>query len=228
MTQEDFMHNFIFSFSGKPIDRKQIATGMYLCYMNARDLLDEAKLLKENGHYARALSLAILVLEELGKIPILCNMILCRPDDSKTWNQLWKELQSHRVKLEIITVYGKQLLKKLGKGFKSELPAGIEPLIDKLKQLGFYVNFHEDQFVLPQDFAKDNYQWLDWLLMIADERILSFQRFHESLEKSEKFTDKGIEFFAAYTKARRKAKNRDELNKALMDLISKQKPAEFD
>lgn len=77
-------------FMGEPIEKEQIAKGMHLCYMNARAMVDESRLLKENGHYARALSLIILALEELGKIPLMMNAVLYKKEDDEAWKKFWK------------------------------------------------------------------------------------------------------------------------------------------
>lgn len=140
--------------------------------MNARALRDEAILLKQNGHHARALSLIILGLEELWKIPMFCDMILLRADDVEAWRKPWKELQSHKVKLGVWPAYGR-LLRVFGKNYEFEFQPGIEPLADKFKQLGFYVSFFKGQFLYPENIAEDNYEWFDYFQKILDERIKS-------------------------------------------------------
>jgi len=210
------MQKFLSGFKGQPLNKKQIAAGMHFCYINAKSLADEARLLKENGHLSRALSLTILALEELGKIPLICNMILYEENDTEAWRKSWKELQSHKLKLGVWTTYGKRLLHALGKGYTTELPSGIEPLADKFKQLGFYVSFFENQFLLPENFSKDNQEWLEFFLSVLSERLTSFGRFHSSLEDSENFIDDTIQFLTNM----KKAKTRDQLKEIISDLIS--------
>ena len=209
------MKNFLSSFRGKPLDKKQIAMGMHLCYKNAEALAGEARLLKENDHRARALSLIILALEELGEIPLIYDMILCRVDDAEAWNKAWRKFQLHKIKLGVLAIYGRRLLRVLGKGYEAELPLGVEPLADKFKQLGFYVSFFKDQFVFPEDFAKDNPEWLDWFQAILDERVASFEPLHGSLENSERFVDRAIEFITLM----KETKTIGELKEELRDLI---------
>jgi len=210
------MKDFIAKFRGKPLDEKQIAIGMHLCYMNAIALVDDSRLLKENGRHARAFSLAILALEELGKIPLILNMILYRVDDANAWQEFWRKFNSHQTKLEVWSTYGKLFLRVLNRDYETEFPAGVEPLLDKLKQLGFYVNFFSDQFVFPEDFAKDNSEWIDWLLAVIDERIASFKPLHGSLEDSERLTGRAIELLTVT----REAKSPDELKRILSEWIS--------
>jgi AbiV family abortive infection protein len=209
------MKDFLSRFEGKPLDKKQIAKAMHLCYINAKDLFDEAKLLKENGRNARAISLAILALEEFGKIPIICDTIIYQADDTNAWRKFWRAFRSHRTKQIVCSTYGNRLLHMIGKGYEVEFPLGIEPMIDKFKQLGFYVSFFEDQFILPKDFADDNSEWLDWLLAVADERIASFEPLHSSLESSERFLNRGIDFL----KAMKSAKSPDELKGAIKSYL---------
>jgi AbiV family abortive infection protein len=67
---------------------------------NASELLDEAELLLENEHYARAYFLAHIACEEMAKSPILnraaCELALELPPD---WRKLDKRLRDHRGKI---------------------------------------------------------------------------------------------------------------------------------
>ena len=213
------MKDFLSRFQGKPLDKKQIAMAMHLCYMNAKALLDEAKLLKENGRHARAISLAILALEEFGKIPLICDVIMHGAHDTNAWRKFWQAFRSHRTKQIVCSTYGNKFLRVVGNKYEVEFPVGTEPLIDKFKQLGFYVSFFEDQFILPEHFAKDNSEWLDWLLAVADERIGSFEPLHSSLESSERLVNKGIDLL----KAMRGAKSPDELKGAITEYLEAQR-----
>jgi len=210
------MKDFIAKFRGAQLDKKQIAIGMHLCYMNAIALMDESRLLKENGHHARAFSLAILALEELGEIPLILNTVLYRADDDNAWQKFWRLFNLHQTKLKVWSTYGKLFLRVLNRDYETEFPAGVEPLLDKLKQLGFYVNFFSDQFVFPEDFAKDNPEWIDWLFAVVDERIASFKPLHGSLEDSERLTGRAIELLTVT----REAKSPDELKRILSEWIS--------
>jgi len=61
--------NFFDGFKPRQLDRKQLIRGMHFCFKNAQALVSEAKLLEAKGHKASALSLTLLAIEELGKIP---------------------------------------------------------------------------------------------------------------------------------------------------------------
>ncbi|MFC1871301.1 AbiV family abortive infection protein [Chloroflexota bacterium] len=215
------MKDFISKFNGKPIDKKQIANGMHLCYKNAKSLRDEALLLKENGYKARALSLTILGLEEMGKIPLILNMILLLEKDDEAWHKPWKKLLSHKTKIGVMTAYGRGMLRMTGHGFKVELPPNIEPLLDKFKQLGFYVSFFYDQFIYPQDFVKDNHKWLEYLLNTLDERIDRMAGLHSSLEASIRFTDKAVDLLTTVKKARTESEMKKMINNWILQHTNK-------
>jgi AbiV family abortive infection protein len=200
---------------GKSLDRRQIAAGLHLCFVNAAQLASEAKLLRENGHLARALSLAILGLEELGKIPLICGAILYDPGDVETWRRFWRGLRSHRTKVRVWSVYGRTILKALSKGYEIEMPSGTDSLTDVLKQLGFYVTYVRDQFVSPEEFGADARERIDYYTALLDERIASFEPLHGSLQGSERFVDNSISLIGAV----RGAKTETELQRAIVEVL---------
>jgi AbiV family abortive infection protein len=211
--------DFMAGFKDKPLDREQIVRGMYSCYLNAKNLLCEARLLKENGHPARALGLGILALEELGKIPLICNMLLVAKNNADIWKQFWRKFHFHQVKLRITSSYGKALLSSLGKKYKTEFPLGITTPLDKLKQLGFYVTLFAGEFVLPEDFAKDNPKMLDYVFAIADERITDWEPLHGSLESSGQFVDRSEDFFKELAAFGKEMKSFDEFKSKLPEWL---------
>lgn len=203
---------------GKLIGENQIANGMHLCYMNANALASESRLLKENGHYARALSLVILALEELCKIPIILFAVILENKDSTVWSKYWKQFNSHKFKLRIWSQYGKPIPRFKGKGYEGLFPAGIERKVDKFKQLGFYVNFFKGDFVCPEDFAKDNSEWLESLAELTNEMIADFEPTCGSLESSKRSVGRGKDF----VKTMGNNITREELKKAMSEWHSKQ------
>src|SRR5215813_4121592 len=81
-----------------PLSDDEIAAGMHFCYCNARDLFKDAKILFDAGRNARALGLCVLCLEELAKIPLLCNAVMLRGKDASVWRRFWAGLSSHTLK----------------------------------------------------------------------------------------------------------------------------------
>ena len=179
------MKNFLKKFKGKPLNDEKAAIGMHYCFLNAKDLYEDAKLLKKNKRYSRAFSLLILSLEELAKIPILLNTIFYSKDDDKKWNAFWKSFNTHSDKQIMWSFYGEYLEKYFNNySFEDRYPPGLQPLLEKGKQLCFYVNFFENDFIKPDDFAKDNIEWLNWIIEFTEKRIKSFSSFHSSLNRS--------------------------------------------
>jgi AbiV family abortive infection protein len=193
------MKNILKKFKGKPLDDEKVAMGMHYCFCNAKDLYEDAKLLKKNKRYSRVFGLLILSLEELSKVAILLDTIFYSEDDDKKWNAFWKSFNTHSHKQIVWSVYGKNLEKYFNiYSFKDRYPPGLQPLLEKGKQLCFYVNFFENDFIKPDDFAKGNIEWLNWIIEFTEKRIKSFSNLHSSLDKSKvvvKFTRKIFNLF---------------------------------
>ena len=79
-----------------PISLAMIAEGMNSARVNARRLFEDASTLHEAGRTPSALALAILSIEESGKISILRQMVLCETEEE--WRKAWKDYRSHTSK----------------------------------------------------------------------------------------------------------------------------------
>ena len=78
-----------------------VADAFRACWENAQALVTEAKLLFDHGHKARALSLSVLALEEIGKLFCADGLLFARPDDHKA-KAFAKSLTSHTTKLSAL------------------------------------------------------------------------------------------------------------------------------
>jgi AbiV family abortive infection protein len=183
-------------FKERPLTHREIAAGMSQCFLNARDLIEDAELLRRKNRNARAFSLAALALEELGKIPMLYDMAFYSPHDEARWKKFWKAFRRHQVKQHVIGEYGKMLMVPLGQSkrrpYKVEIPEGFGEIADSFKQLGFYVNFFHDRFSSPEAFFRDNSDWIDFTIAAAKERLDSFTRMHSTPARSFRFLQKGL------------------------------------
>ena len=74
----------------------QAAKGIEVAVENANGLLADAELLLENERWARACALAILAIEELGKVDLLRSLLVATTD--KSLREGWKAYRSHRAK----------------------------------------------------------------------------------------------------------------------------------
>ena len=107
---------------------------MHLAFLNATGLVEDAELLRERRP-GRALSLAVLALEETAKIFLLADAAGLSDGKPLSWNQLEQhfKLRSHIAKQHVFAAYGSKILKRLfdadGKNvYESDVPAAIAPL----------------------------------------------------------------------------------------------------
>jgi AbiV family abortive infection protein len=183
------METFLGQFETGAITPHEIARGMHLSFKNAAKLARESKLLVRHRASARAFSLAVLGLEELGRVPLLLNGLFLDQNDVAGWKVFWNKLRSHHCKQSVWSVYGSLLRHQKhahAAHYEDRYPAGIEPLLDKFKQMGFYVSFHRGQFLEPGQFASDNRRWLRYLLSALESRVASLRELHGTLDSSER------------------------------------------
>lgn len=122
---------------------------------NAKSLYEDAKLLFDNEKYARAISLAILSIEESGKPSIIRNIIL--EDDPKEISNLWKSYRKHQDKNSMWIVpelifEGARNLEDMRKVVDKD--SDHTHILDNLKQLCFYSDvYSKGKLSLPNRVA---------------------------------------------------------------------------
>ena len=126
----------------------QLASGIQLCIENASSLIEDAELLYNHKRYPRAFSLAVLSIEELGKIPMLVRAACFEEDDSDKWTDFWKKFTDHEYKY--VRSFGPRIL-----GLSSVPNEELLKIIrdhQKKKLRGFYVDFEAKlgKFQLPR------------------------------------------------------------------------------
>src|SRR4051812_29094505 len=72
------------------------AAGMNAAISNARRLYDDAHLLADQQRFPSALALAILAIEEAGKVSVIRGITMCETDADAS--REWKRYRSHREK----------------------------------------------------------------------------------------------------------------------------------
>lgn len=124
---------------------EQLAEGMTRALMNAERLaIDSASLLK-SGSLPSAVALAILSIEEAGKVAILRQMSTAVQE--KEWTELWKAYRSH-TKKNILWILGE--LVRSGARTLDELRLVADPdsdhpeILDQLKQRSIYTDCLKD------------------------------------------------------------------------------------
>jgi len=133
----------------------QIAAGMNAALCNAHRLAGDAALLAEHGHTPSAVALAILSIEESGKVPLLRQLALATDDSER--REFWKAYRSHRQK-NTLWILG-QLVAKGGRTLE-DLRGIVDPdsehpdTLDNLKQLCLYTDcFGDGKWSSPNDLA---------------------------------------------------------------------------
>ena len=119
----------------------QIAAGMNAALGNAQRLWRDAALLAENGRTPSAVALAILSIEESGKVPLLRQLALAAnvPERREFWNAYRSHLQKNT-----LWILG-QLVAKGGRTL-DDLRVIVDPdsdhpdILDNLKQLCIYTH----------------------------------------------------------------------------------------
>jgi len=141
---------------------------------NGEALLDEARLLSDAGHPARAAALAILAHEELGKIPPFANANqYAKAGKMGKW---WKSFRSH------VDKSASEDLLTLCIIIDTVDPNLIEPTIvgetakylNHIKKLAIYTDFKNNSFVCPLD--NDELAGLDEKLIAYVDTTLQLHR----------------------------------------------------
>jgi AbiV family abortive infection protein len=127
----------LYQYKGR-LSPKQIADGMSAAQRNARRLADDAKLLSDAGRIPSAASLAILSIEESGKVSILRHLSVAK--DDKEIANCWRAYRSHTKKNAMWVLA--ELFSNGARKLNDFLPmfaddAEHPQLLDQLKQISF-------------------------------------------------------------------------------------------
>lgn len=120
---------------------EKIVEGMNAASSNARRLLNDASALFDLERYPSATSLAILAIEEAGKVSILREMSLLK--DGKDIKQIWHRYRSHTEK-NMMWVF-LDTVKKGARNLNDFAPIFSDEsehpfVLDQLKQISFYTD----------------------------------------------------------------------------------------
>lgn len=131
----------------------QIAEGMNRAIDNASRLYRSARLLFDVADFPTAASLAVLAIEEAGKVSILRNMAMAvKSDDLKEcWSEYRRHLEKSRMAGCLLNFHSGNVRLE---DFRSEYVGDNDTSkrLDDLKQLGFYTDcIKEGVWVSPQD-----------------------------------------------------------------------------
>lgn len=138
----------------------KIADGMNVARRNAARLASDARTMLEARRYETAAALAILAIEESGKISILRGLALAT--DDREAKDIWKRLRSHTAK-NALWIFPELV----GRGARrlDEFAVVFDPssdhteVLDKLKQVSIYsdcygkARWHEPAGTMTEDLA---------------------------------------------------------------------------
>ena len=129
-----------------PLTAGQAAEGIALARKNAQRLIEDAELLLEAGRHPSASALAILAIEELGKVQILKTISLLT--DEADLRKAWKEYRSHRAKnthwiIPKLAAEGARTMMQMRPA--TEIEGDHTSLLDTTKQLSFYTDCVNDK-----------------------------------------------------------------------------------
>lgn len=108
---------------------------------NAKRLARDAKLLLENDRFPSAAALAVLSVEESGKLSILRGLAVAKSDEQL--KNAWREYRTHTAKNRLLPVF--ELIKKGARKLDNFAllvsdDASHPALFDQLKQIAFYTD----------------------------------------------------------------------------------------
>lgn len=117
------------------------AKGIAVARTNAARLIADAEQLLDNERYPSALALAILAIEELGKVQIIKTILLYY--DEAGLKKTWKDYRSHRAKnvqwiLPSLAAEGVRTLQGLRAA--TDAKGDHTAMLDAIKQLAFYTD----------------------------------------------------------------------------------------
>ena len=117
----------------------QVADGMNAAIRNARRLADDARALFDLERYPSAASIAVLSIEESGKVGILRHFAIAR--DLPSCHQIWRDYRNHRSKnvgwiLPDLVAAGARDLNSLQ--LATQPDAAHTALLNNVKQIGLY------------------------------------------------------------------------------------------
>ena len=164
------------------ISLETIEDGIDTIIENVKTLLDDIQVLLDNKRYARSFSLAITVLEEVGKISVLVKMANLTPRTQKLWKECWAEYRDHNRKSSFGFV---QSLLDQNRGGKIEdlLKLALNQFmasdaIERLRQLGLYVDYNSEKklWTAPKDLPAELAEGVVNLATQAVNRVANLQQ----------------------------------------------------
>jgi AbiV family abortive infection protein len=148
---------------------EEIVSGIRKTFANAEALVEDAKALQAAGRYPRAIALAILAMEELGKLERFSALLMyAREGRLRDW---WRKFRRHDVKAQMFLI-NSLIQIPMGDEARADtirafVQVHIGSFLHEAKMLVLYTDFRDGQFVSPADFP-DAKEFADDLIRTAD------------------------------------------------------------
>lgn len=147
----------------------ELAIGRENALSNARELVQEAKVLLDHTFFARAIFLSSIAGEEIGKYLLLSGSIYMLIAGKLHWKSFWKSFRSHAHKLKSIMITEILLSPPTGADEKRKDMAEMKQVaraLERGKQLSLYVDHVEGAFRIPsenftEEMAQDAIRWAE-------------------------------------------------------------------
>jgi AbiV family abortive infection protein len=145
---------------GGPVSRDIVLRLGRECSENALALVEEANLLHENGHSARAFALTVLAAEELGKAFVCVGVLAQAGEDPGDWEAFWKVIggKSHEIKVLTALFLEQHLLEAAGLPLDSlarELSGLVPGELNDAKFKSLYVDLKDGEIATPSEIGDD-------------------------------------------------------------------------
>lgn len=158
---------------------EMLALGVEECINNARELIDDARVLFARGRIARSKYILLSAEQEIGKVYIFSEMAQIPFDNKSMWKESWDLVYGHREKVVTSQMFGENrdltptfssLAHKAGDYYLNH-SSGIE----QLRQECLYVDYVESEkkWRSPQGIDADDCQQLITLVESKLKRVLS-------------------------------------------------------
>jgi AbiV family abortive infection protein len=137
---------------------EQLTNGRLKALQNAIDLIGDAECLFKDGRWARSVFLSQIAIEELGKYLIIMGAIGNLITGQIEWGKFWRRFVNHREKTGNIFYFDAaispfQEQQEILRNFEKADTDADEFLKEKLSSL--YVDYRNNQFVLPMDVINE-------------------------------------------------------------------------
>jgi AbiV family abortive infection protein len=132
-----------------PLTSAQALEGARACVRNAEELLDECELLIKHGRCARAVALALVAFEEMGKLLWLLGSPIYGSDTAE-WTNFWKRFRSHKAKIFLQDYVFP--VPSVRPDYDAASPNNmLAPWAEyaSLREAALYADFEEDEFIAP-------------------------------------------------------------------------------